>query len=186
MTKRTPAKQQVIKDFSELRPVNERIEMLAAGIYQIVFRGEADEDFRPKKGTQIERAWRMRKLDARQQIAWQTFMDDVTMAAGKSGGVCSPYGEQINKGDGDEFKIPVAYTNDSYRTVEQILMHFLSWRERALLIDLIQDSLRGNSSLQIETIGLVRSGYADKVSARASGVTRIQTLLDRLADYYGV
>lgn len=178
-------RQQVIKDFSQLRPVSERIEMLSVGIYQIVFRGEANEDFKPERGTQVFRAWKMQKLDARQQIAWQEFLDDVRLAKGKSGSVCSSYGEYTDKSETNDFKIPVAYENSHSRRLGR-LFEQLNRREFALLVDLTQDALRGNSSLQIETIGLVRSGYSDKVSARAAGVVHIQNLLDRLADIYGV
>jgi hypothetical protein len=176
----------ILKDFSELKPLETRIQMLAIGIYQIQFRGEAHEDFEPKNGTQVHRVWRMKKLEIRQQIAWQIFLDDVNLAHGKSGGVSSSYGEYHDKGNGDEFKVPTAYANVYYRRVEQLLMQHLSRSERALVADLLQDTLKADSSLQIETIGLVRSGYQEKVSARASGVTRVQMLLDRMADFYGV
>ena len=180
-----PAKKRILKDLSQLRPVNERIEMLSVGIYQIVFRGIADEDFKPEKGTQVFRCWKMQKLDARQQIAWQEFLDDVRLAAGKSGNTTSSYGEYTDRSETNDFRIPVAYENSHKRRLNR-LFDQLDRREYALLVDLTQDTLRGNSSLQIETIGLVRSGYSDKVSARAAGVVHIQNLLDRLADIYGV
>jgi hypothetical protein len=56
----------------------------------------------------------------------------------------------------------------------------------ALLSDLAQDYLRGNSSLTLEAIGLIRSGYKDKVSARAAGVVHVQLLMSRLATYYRI
>jgi hypothetical protein len=179
-------KQTVLKDFSQLKPVEKRIELVATGIYQIAFRGVALVDFQPKQGTQVHRVWKMQKLDDRQQIAWQQFIDDVMLAHGKSGNVTSGYGEFSDKGNGNEFKVPTAYTNTYYRRLERLLKGFLSRRERALILELLQDHLQANSSLQIETIGLVRSGYGDKASARSSGVTHIQNLLDRVADFYGV
>jgi hypothetical protein len=179
-------KQTVLKDFSQLKPVEKRIELVAAGIYQIAFKGQALEDFRPKHGTQVERIWKMMKLDERQQIAWQQFIDDVMLAHGKSGPVTSAYGEQTGRGDGSDFKVPTAYVNKHYQTLERLLDRFLSRRERALLAELVQDTLRGNGSMQIETVGLVMSGYADKASARAAGVAHCQSLLSRLADFYGV
>jgi hypothetical protein len=128
----------------------------------------------------------MKKLDERQQIAWQMFLDDVMLAHGKSGGVSSSYGEYHDKGHGDDFKVPTAYANVYYRRIEQLIGQHLSRSERALLVDLLQDTLRGNGSLQIETIGLVRSGYQEKVSARAAGVVHVQCLLDRMASFYGI
>src|SRR5690606_5803264 len=188
MSKRTTANknQKVLRDCSELKPIENRIQMLAIGIYQIQFRGEVKEDFRPKNGTQVHRVWKMCKLDERQQIAWQLFLDDVLLAHGKSGAVCAAYGDYHDNGNGDEFKAPTAYTNRHYDNLERLLMTHLSRSERALLVDLLQDALKGNSSLQIETIGLIRSGYSDKVSARAAGVVHVQTLLSRVADFFGV
>jgi hypothetical protein len=63
---------------------------------------------------------------------------------------------------------------------------FLERRELALLSDLLQDHLNAKSSLQLETIGLVRSGYADREAARVAGVVHIQNLLSRLAAFYQV
>lgn len=180
------SKRQVLKDFSELRPIEKRIEMVASGIYLIAFKGQANEDFAPRNGTQVHRVWKMCKLDDRQQIAWQQFCDDVALAHGKSGAVTSAYGESTDKGDGSDFRVPKAYTNTYYRRVERLLTEFLSRKERALLYELLQDTLKGTSSLQVETIGVLRSGYQDKASARAAGVAHVQGLLDRLADYYGV
>src|SRR5690606_2796869 len=49
MNKRTVANknQKVLRDLSELKPIENRIQMLAIGIYQIQFRGEVQEDVRP-------------------------------------------------------------------------------------------------------------------------------------------
>jgi hypothetical protein len=180
------AKAKILKDFSELRPIEKRIELVASGIYQLAFKGEANDDFRPKQGTQVLRMWKMLKLDERQQIAWQHFTDDVNLAHGKSGSVTSAYGESINAGDGSDFRAPTAYSNTHYRRLERLLQAFLSRREKMLLVELLQDALKGTGGLELETIGLIRSGYTDKVSARASGVTHCQVLLDRLADFYQV
>ncbi len=176
-------KQTVLKDFSALK-IEKRIELSAIGIYQIVFRGEADRTWEPRKGTQIHRVWKMQKLDVRQQRAWKRFRDEVDAARGKSGGVTSPYGEQIGDGDPSE-RMPTAYTNEQYRRVEYIFKRYLGRRERALLGDLLQDDLKSGTELQLEFIGLIRSGYANADDARTSGVTHVQNLLDRLADLFG-
>ncbi len=180
------SKRAVLKDFSELRPIEQRIELVASGIYTLAFKGVANEDFAPKSGTQVHRCFKMLKLDERQQIAWTQFVDDVRLAHGKSGNVCASYGESTDKGSGDGFLAPTAYINTYYRRVERLIIQFLDRAERALLYELLQDELKGNSGLSLEAIGLLRSGYADKVSARASGVTHVQCLLNRLASFYGV
>jgi hypothetical protein len=179
-------RQTVLRDFSELKPIEKRIELLAQGIYQIAFKGEANEDFRPMRGTQVERVWKMMKLNERQQVAWREFMDDVLLAAGKSGAVTGGYGEYQDKPNDGEFRAPVAYVNVHYRRVERLMDQCLTRSERALLVELLQDSLKGNSSVQLETIGLIQSGYSDKVSARAAGVVHVQNLLNRIAAYYGI
>jgi hypothetical protein len=182
----TRKRQTVLKDFSQLKPIDERIEILASSISKLHFKGEALDDFKPRSGTQTERVWRMNKLDDRQQIAWRYFCDDMVMAKGKSGGVCGGYGEYTDKGNDSEFKRPVAYANQALLRLEHLLMDYLDRRERALLSDLAQDYLRGNSSLTLEAIGLIRSGYKDKVSARAAGVVHVQLLMSRLATYYRI
>src|SRR5688572_25528401 len=83
-------KQTVLKDFSQLK-IEKRIELSAIGIYQIVFRGEMERAFEPKKGTEMHRVYKMKRLDLRQQRAWKLFRDDVDNARGKSGSVCSAY-----------------------------------------------------------------------------------------------
>lgn len=176
----------VLKDFSELRPIEARIELVASGIYAITFKGVANGDFEPRSGTQVHRCFKMLKLDERQQIAWRYFLDDVSLSHGKSGGVVSAYGDQVSISDAGDFKAPTAFSNVYYRRVERLLTEFLSRRERALLYELLQDELKGGSSLQLETIGLIMSGYNDKVSARAAGVVHTQNILNRLADYYQV
>jgi hypothetical protein len=179
-------RQTVLKDFSQLKPIDERIEILASSICRLPFYGQLINDFKPRSGTQMERAWKMNKLTERQQIAWQYFCDDMNMAEGKSGGVTSPYGDYVEKSDSGDFRVPVAYVNSPRRRLERLLLagEVLSRRERALLSDLAQDYLRGNSSLTLESIGLFKSGYKDKVSARAAGIAHLQNLMDRLADFY--
>ena len=183
MTKRAT---KVIRDFSELKPIESRIEAVAHSFLQVAFRGEAHPDFEPRSGSQVHRAWRMMKLEMRHQIAWQNFVDDAKISAGRSGSVTSSYGEGIDRGDGSDFRVPKAYTNAAYRRLER-LRDFMGRRERQLLYALLQDSLTSTSGLQLELIGCVQSGYnGDKVSARASGVTRVQSMLERLADFYQI
>jgi hypothetical protein len=182
----TKAKAKVLKDFSELKPVDKRIELVAAGICQIVFKGEMNDDFKPKQGTQTHRMWKMGKLSLRHQIAWRYFNDDILTAHGKSGKVGSSYGEYTDHGGGDGFRVPVAYSNAPMRRLEDLLARFLDRRERALLVDLWQDTVKGDSSLQLETIGLILSGYKHEEYARVAGIVHVQGLLARLATYYRI
>jgi len=184
MSNRT--KQTVLKEFSQLKPIDERIQILASSICKITFEGQMLDDFKPRTGTQAERVWKMQKFDDRQQIAWRYFCDDMNMAKGKSGAVTSAYGDYVEGGDDKDFKRPVAYANQELLRLEHLLMNFLDRRERALLSDLAQDYLKGTSSLTLEAIGLIRSGYRDKVSARAAGVVHVQLLMSRLASFYGI
>jgi hypothetical protein len=182
MTKRAT---KVIRDFSELKPIESRIEAVAHSFLQVAFKGEVHPDFEPKQGSQAHRVWRMGKMAIRHQIAWQNLMNDVKLSAGRSGSVCANYGEGVDRGDGSDFRVPKARTNPAYRRLER-LRELMGRRERQLLHAMVQDSLVSTSGLQLEVIGLVQSGYGDKVSARAAGVATIQSLLDRLADLYQV
>lgn len=180
MTKKKAA---VLKDFSQLK-IQKRIELSAIGIYQIVFRGEMERAFEPKKGTEIHRVYKMKKLSMRQQRAWKMFLDDVDKAAGKSGGVTAAYGEYHDKGE--YVPLPRAYANGSYHKVRYIFDIYLGRRDRALLWDLLQNHLASTTELKLEFIGLMRSGYAGEDEARIAGVVLVQTLLDKLADLYQV
>jgi hypothetical protein len=177
------SKKAVLRDFSALK-VEKRIELSAIGVYQLVFRGEQERAFEPRKGTQIYRVYRMNRLDLRQQRSWKKFRDDFDRAQGKSGSVTSSYGEFQDGGDNSE-RVPVAYTNGAYERIKDIFQRYLGRRERALLYDLLQDDLRSGTELQLEFIGLIRSGYSGEDEARVAGVVHVQTLLDKLGDFYG-
>lgn len=170
------------KDFSVLKP-EERIALEVFAIYQVVFKGEKERAFQPRAKTVMRRVWEAERLNLRQQRAWRKFMDDYDKAEGKSGSVTSGYGEYTDKSDND-FKVPVAYENAYYKRIVQIC-NSLSRREYALLKDLVQDELKANNNIRLELIGLMRSGYADKNSARVAGIVHVQLLLDRIADQYG-
>lgn len=178
-------KPQTLKDFSELKPIEERIALTARGIMQLAFRGVAMPEWQPKSGTQVARVWEAEKLDERQQIAWRTFLDDVMTAEGISGKVAGSYGEYTDKSGGNGFKIPRAHVNAQFKRLEG-LWTFLDRSERALLSELLQDTFHGKSSLKLETIGIVRSGYQAKEASRVAGVVHIQCLLSRLGTFYGI
>ena len=176
----------VLKEFSELpAPVQERIGLVISGIMQVAFKGQALTDWEPRAGTQMHRIWKMNKLDERQQIAWRTLLDDFDTAQGCSGKVTGSYGDYTDKGSSGELKIPTAYVNAQYKRLEA-LQCFLDRSERALLSELVQDTYHGKSSLQLEQIGVIRSGYGEKDAARVAGVVHVQTLLTRVASFYGI
>ena len=173
----------VYKEFSALKRTEE-INFAAIQIFQIVFRGEQETAFEPKKGTQLYRVWHMMKLDMRQQLAWHRFRQDCDKAAGKSGPVTASYGDYVD-GDGDHLRVPTAYTNAAYKRVEAVF-RTMGRRDRALLWDLLQDDLRAGSPLRLEYIGFIRAGYSEEEKARTAGVVLVQNVLDRLADLYGI
>lgn len=178
-------KQTVLKDFSKLKET-QRINLLALRIYQIqsVFQGHVEKAFEPRQNTQVHAVWKMGRLSIRQQQAWKMFRKDFDEAEGRSGAVTASYGEQI--GGGEAERIPVAYTNESYRRIHTLFTRFLDRREAALLHDLLQDDLRSGTDLKLEYIGLIRSGFHDAKDAQTAGVVHIQNLLDRIATAYGI
>jgi hypothetical protein len=176
----------VLKDFSQLNQ-QQRINLLALKIYQIqsVFQGHRERAFEPRQNTQVHSVWDEKHLSIRQQQGWRMFRQDFDNAEGKSGSVTASYGEQIGENDGSDFRAPVAYTNEAYRRIHALFTRFLDRREAALLHDLLQDDLRNGTDLKLEYIGLIRSGFTGEVEAKTAGIVHIQTLLDRLASYYG-
>lgn len=178
-------KKQVLKDFADLPPIENRIELVASALMEIAFKGVADSNFEPKPDTQVHRVWKMKRLDDRQQIAWTYLLDDLALAKGKSGKSGSDYGERIHSGGSGDFKVPVAYTNAQYKRLEALRV-FLERRERSLLHQLLEDHYKATGSLRLEEIGIIRSGYKDAEASRVAGVVHIQLLLSRIATFYGV
>lgn len=175
----------ILKDFADLQPIEDKIALVATELYVVAFKGEAIASFAPEPKTQVHRVWAMGKLEERHQIAWQTFMDDVRLAKGKSGKVTGSYGDFVNRSDEGDFRIPTAFACNYFRRVERLFIS-LSRRQRWLLLNLLQDTLKAKCSITLETIGITRSGYKDKDNARTAGVVHLQTLLDAVADFYGI
>lgn len=181
MTKKKAA---VLKDFSQLEKISrKRLDLISMQIYQVVFKGDKEKAFEPKKKTLLHQVWSIGKLTIRQQQGWHMLTKDIGNAYGNSGSVSSGYGE-FHDG-GERTYLPSAYVNDAQGRLEDLERRFLSRREKALLRDILRNTAQEGYELKLEHIGLVRSGYAGDDSARASGVTHVQTLLDRLADFYG-
>ena len=171
----------VLKSFSQLK-TDKRIELVAMRIYQTVFRGDAEKAFEPRHKTLVHEVWRIKKLTIRQQQGWKMFRDDIDNAVGKSG-ASAAYGDYHDKGE--RVYLPRAYESDAYGRVRDLYERFLGRREKALLLDLLQNDMQEGNELKLEFIGLLRTGYAGKESAYIAGVVTIQALLDRLADFYG-
>jgi len=178
-----PKPQTVLKEFSQLK-TEERIELTAFAVFQVVHRGERERAFQPRAKTLVHKIWNAGRLSLRQQRAWFKFVDDFHKAEGKSGSVSASYGDYTDKSDDGDFKVPTAYTNAYYQKISRIC-NALSRREYALLKDLVQNELKATDNIKLEIIGLMRSGYQDKNSARVAGVVNVQLLLDRIADEYG-
>lgn len=181
MTKSIAKQKTVGKDFSVLKP-EERIEMTAFAVFQLVHKGEKEQAFQPRANTLIRRIWETGRLSMRQQRAWHKFTSDFDNARGKSGPVTSGFGDYTDRSE-DGFRVPTAYENAPRLRVNAICDRMTD-REYALLKDLLQDYLKGTGNIRLELIGLMRSGYPDKNSARVAGVVHVQTLLDRVADFY--
>jgi len=183
MTKPIAKPKTVGKDFSVLKP-EERIELTASAVYQIVFRGEKERAFQPRAKTVVYSVWSAAKLSLRQQRAWVKFLDDIDKAEGHSGGTTASYGD-FTDGGGDNHRVPKARANAYFQRVEYICNRFLSRREYQLLRDLVRDHLQNTGRAKVEDIGLIKSGYQGKRDAYVAGSVNIQNLLDRLADAYG-
>ena len=158
------------------------INRVAIGLYQVMFAGQKDDFYKPREGTIVFRCWDAGKLDFRQQRAWKKFMEDVEKAAGKSGKVTGSYQQAVQVSGNRSWS---AYTNQEFDRQDYATNHFLSRKERTLLRDLVSDDLRPTGVFHLEGIGLARNGYKNDSQARASGVTSVCNLLDRIADFYG-
>ncbi len=174
----------VLKDLKQLEKLNrQRVDILAMQIYQVVHKGGREKAFEPKAKTLVHQVWLIDKLTIRQQQGWHLLCKDIEAAYGRSGSVSGGYGEFYDKGE--RSYLPRAYVNDAQGRLEDLERRFLDRREKALLKDLLRNYAQEGHELKLEHIGLVRSGYGGTDTARASGVTHVQVLFDRLASFYG-
>lgn len=157
------------------------INRVALFIHDALSRRVKLEEFRPRERTALHRIWASTRLDRRQQMAWEQFVDDLRTADGKSGKVTSNYGEYTDKSTG--YHRPVAYTNRQYDRIDALLTRWLSRSEALLLKDLVADEQNpGHFSLEIA--GLVMFGFKDSPMARAASTAAICMLVNRIADFY--
>lgn len=158
------------------------LQRVAIGVYDIQFRGEADDFYKPQEGTLLHRVWKMHKLTFRQQRAWKKFVEDLRAAAGESGKVTSSYESAVQVSGN---KVTLASTSPEYDRVHGLYHHYLDKDERILLRDLVTDEIQSPGILRLELIGFARNGYRDDAQARAAGVANVCALISRIAGYYG-
>lgn len=156
----------------------------ALAIYSMgKFRSSRDYQHEPKRGTVVYKLWQEQKLTLRHQKAWSRFRDDLYNHEGKSGKVVATYGEGIGGGNGE--RTPVAYVSREYEDLQRCCAT-MTPEEKMLLRDMMDEELHGISILRLEVIGYLGNGYEGNGQARSSGVTRVTTLLERIAAYYGL
>lgn len=158
------------------------LQRVAIGVYEVAFRGEADEFYRPQEGTILHRVWKMHKLTFRQQRTWKRFVEDLRAAHGESGKVTASYETAVQVSGN---RVAMVGTTPAWDRVERLMMHYLDRDERILLADLITDEIQSPGIIQLELIGLARNGYRDGAQARAAGVANICALLSRISGFYG-
>lgn len=151
---------------------------------RFLFRPEKEHIFRPRRGSTIEHAWKIGRLDYVQQRAWTLFIRMVMDAAGVSGPVTSAYSEMIDITGQGAFNAPTAYSNEPLVLFEYLMDRHLSRKERALLKDLLYDELTRPGIVGLDRIGFIFAGYKDDAQARASGIGVILCLLDRLDEFF--
>lgn len=175
--------------------------------YMQKHRGCTDEDVMPADGTMIYNLWLRGKLTRRQLIAWNMFWNDVEESYGASGPLSVSYAERVSTSvagaprtvhSTDEpfnaiglADVRMASWNSAYASMTQKL-DALRREERGIMDQLIRDHIRvvkgvrGMHSHDIAYIGGHLSGYKDNRQAIAAGVSRIQAMLNNLADMYMV
>lgn len=162
-----------------------RIVRASLAIYgAAMFRAAKDYGFEPRSGTLMHALWKQKRLTMRHQKAWRMFCDDLHGWQGKSGKVTGSYGEG-GGGSGNAERIPEAFASREFERLQRCCAD-LTPLESSLLRDMITEELEGAGSLKLEIIGLISNGYNDPSLARAVGVSRITSLLERLGAFYQV
>jgi hypothetical protein len=184
MSKRTTAKQKIVKTFADIS-IKDRTRLLAdLCILTVIHNGEAERAFEPKTGTFLHDLWSQKHFDIRQQRAWKTWRHECDIAEGKSGGITFGYGEFTDGGD-VEFQVPTMFENYALQRCRDILERYLGRRDAKLLADLTQYDMGRIPEMSAEQIGVVRSGFNKvKIHAKIAGIVNIQNLFTRLADRY--
>ena len=159
------------------------IAVVAVGILEKMFQPVQVHAFKPREGTIIRQLWDSRKLDRRQQEAWDYLVADVAEAIGKSSGVTSSYQERVQTSTNLE---PARnWTSPGFKRLEA-LRETLEYHESILLRDLVYNHITGAGLTKIELIGFARTRYKNDSQARAAGVATILALLNRVAKFYQI
>jgi hypothetical protein len=157
------------------------LQRVAIGVYEVAFRGEADDHYKPQEGTLLHRIWKMHKLTFRQQRTWKKFVEDLRAAAGESGKLVASYESAVQVSGN---KIAMSSTTPEYDRVHNLYHNYLDRDERILLRDLVTDEIQSPGIIRLELIGFARNGYRDDAQARAAGVANVCNLLSRIAGFY--
>jgi hypothetical protein len=173
-------------------------------IYLRKHNGCRDEDVAPLDGSILFHLWQRGKLRRRQLLAWKFFWRDLQRAYGESGPLTISYTERVStssagvpRADGEEDEpitgkgvasVKMAEWNDEHTIITQ-KWDSLRREERGIMEQLIRDHIKVNTGLKIHChdlgyLGAFLSGYNDNRQAIAAGVSRVQALLNNLADLY--
>lgn len=174
------------EQFADQEQPEERIARASVAIYASLgaFRATKRHEYAPRENTTMRELWSRGRLNLRHQRAWRAFCDDLHAWAGKSGKVTGSYGESTG-GSGNAERMPTAYVSPEYARLQRFGA-LLIREESSLLRDLMTEELGGQKILDTETLGHLGNGYGNEAQARASGVTRIVCLLEKMGDFWQV
>ena len=163
-----------------------------------------DEALAPIDGSILFYLWQRGKLRRRQLLAWKYFWRDLQRAYGESGSLVTSYTERVSTSSAgvprpecDEDDVITGKNMANVRMAEWNAEHTIvsqKWdslrrEERGILEQMIRDHIRVSTGIKIHChdlsyLGSFLSGYNDNRQAIAAGVSRIQALLNNLADLY--
>ena len=145
----------------------------------------AGRRYEPSKGTVLHRLWKYGKLTQRQCRAAEKFLEIVEFSReGTSGGFLPGYKMRVDEGrQGFE---PSYFQNFYAQELEQIEQG-LAYHEVLVLRAIVRDFYwhRHGEKLEPEELGKLCSGYKDNRQAYAAGVSKLQSVLHSLAEYFG-
>lgn len=165
-----------------------------------------DEDVEPLDGSIIHQLWQRGKLRRRHLLAWKYFWRDLQRAYGESGSMTVSYSERVStstagvpRADHEEDEPITGRGMANVKMAEWNMEHTIitqKWdslrrEERGIMEQLIRDHIRVSTGIKIHChnlgyLGEFLSGYKDNRQAIAAGVSRIQALLNNLADLYAI
>lgn len=157
------------------------------------------EYYSPPKRSLFFGLYQRKKLKLKHLMALNHFLEDAIKARGNSQGLTVHLGERVDTAH--ELKDQRAYhasgANTEYTRINA-LWNTLHGHERKLFQETILAEMHGDSETKgrelirsgdapsVGGIGLKYSGYTNKDSTYAAGVSRLQTILDTFAEFYGI